>query len=78
MHYQCRHRGRHEKAVRKQDDRDFMCGIAGWLLDDPRRYGAAELQRMLKAIRHRGPDDTGIHIAEEHWPCARAQSAQHH
>ena len=42
-----------------------MCGIAGWLLDDPRQHGAAELQRMLKAISHRGPDDTGSHIAED-------------
>ena len=42
-----------------------MCGIAGWLLDDRRRDGAAELQRMLKAISHRGPDDTGTYIAEE-------------
>jgi asparagine synthase (glutamine-hydrolysing) len=36
------------------------------MLDDPRGHGAPELQRMLKAIGHRGPDDRGIYIAEEH------------
>src|SRR5262245_30136040 len=41
-----------------------MCGIAGWLLDDNRRVGAAELQSMLKIIGHRWPDATGAHIAE--------------
>src|SRR5438876_2095171 len=41
-----------------------MCGIAGWLLNDPRRYGATDLQRMLDAISHRGPDDTGTHIED--------------
>ena len=42
-----------------------MCGIAGWLLDDPRRQGADELQRMLEALSHRGPDDTGTYIHED-------------
>ena len=42
-----------------------MCGIAGWFLDDPGRCGVAELQRMLDAISHRGPDDRGTHIGEE-------------
>ena len=42
-----------------------MCGIAGWLLDNPGRCGVADLQRMLDAISHRGPDDRGTHIGEE-------------
>ena len=42
-----------------------MCGIAGWLFYNRSRYGAAELERMLDAISHRGPDDRGTHIVEE-------------
>src|SRR5689334_11662578 len=41
-----------------------MCGIAGWFLDHPHAQ-SADLQRMLEAISHRGPDDRGIHIDEE-------------
>src|SRR3974390_3434480 len=41
-----------------------MCGIAGWLLEDP-LCGVADLQRMLEAISHRGPDDRGTHIDED-------------
>jgi asparagine synthase (glutamine-hydrolysing) len=41
-----------------------MCGIAGWLLDDPRRCTAVDLQHMLVAISHRGPDDRGAYIDE--------------
>src|SRR5947199_5266043 len=41
-----------------------MCGIAGWLLEDP-QYNAVDLHRMLEAISHRGPDDKGTHIDEE-------------
>src|SRR5215472_14478541 len=41
-----------------------MCGIAGWLFDNPGRCGPADLQRMLDAISHRGPDDRGIYIVE--------------
>ena len=40
-----------------------MCGIAGWLLNNPAR-GVDDLNRMLDALRHRGPDDTGTHIEE--------------
>jgi asparagine synthase (glutamine-hydrolysing) len=43
-----------------------MCGIAGWLLDNPGRGRVADLQRMLDAIRHRGPDDTGTHFSENY------------
>jgi asparagine synthase (glutamine-hydrolysing) len=42
-----------------------MCGIAGWLLDNPGQCGVADLQRMLDTISHRGPDDTGTHINED-------------
>src|SRR5262245_23946012 len=41
-----------------------MCGIAGWRLNDHDLRGATELQRMLEAISHRGPDDTGTYIGE--------------
>src|SRR5262249_14996408 len=64
MHYQRRHRGGHEEIVRRRTI--DMCGIAGWLLDDRRDTGAADLRRMLKSIGHRGPGDTGTYIAAEH------------
>ncbi|MEE9270004.1 MAG: asparagine synthase (glutamine-hydrolyzing) [Candidatus Krumholzibacteria bacterium] len=40
-----------------------MCGIAGIVNSDPDRPAAAEtLQRMCKAIDHRGPDDSGTWV----------------
>jgi len=41
-----------------------MCGIAGFagsLADGP--DAADRLRRMCDAIRHRGPDDSGYHVA---------------
>ena len=40
-----------------------MCGIAGWLLNNS-ACGVDDLHRMLDALRHRGPDDTGTYIEE--------------
>src|SRR5688572_303399 len=41
-----------------------MCGIAGIVALDPRwQVDAAPLQGMLSCIRHRGPDDEGVHTA---------------
>src|SRR5262245_62713274 len=42
-----------------------MCGIAGWWLDEAHNVGASELARMLKAIGHRGPDETGTYIDDK-------------
>ena len=42
-----------------------MCGIAGWLLDDPRAAGWLIFSACWKRISHRGPDDTGTYIDEE-------------
>jgi asparagine synthase (glutamine-hydrolysing) len=40
-----------------------MCGIAGIHYDDPARLAdRGQLQRMVKAIDHRGPDGVGFHI----------------
>lgn len=40
-----------------------MCGIAGIVHRDPDHpVDRATLSRMLDAIRHRGPDDEGIHL----------------
>ncbi len=40
-----------------------MCGITGKLHFDPARpVDRALIQRMCAAIRHRGPDDQGIHL----------------
>ncbi|TSC87221.1 MAG: asparagine synthase [Parcubacteria group bacterium Gr01-1014_8] len=38
-----------------------MCGIAGYVGNGTRK----ELDAMLKALEHRGPDDSGIHIRED-------------
>src|SRR5947208_10793847 len=38
-----------------------MCGIAGFLLRN-REAGAAAVKAMCDQIRHRGPDDQGIHV----------------
>lgn len=39
-----------------------MCGIAGMLDTAPEgRVEAGEVRRMLASIRHRGPDDEGLH-----------------
>src|SRR5262245_33554038 len=38
-----------------------MCGIAGFLLRDA-TAGRDLVERMCEQIRHRGPDDEGIHI----------------
>src|SRR5436309_11057086 len=42
-----------------------MCGIAGIVHHDRRRpVAAATIQDMCAALRHRGPDDQGIHVAD--------------
>lgn len=42
-----------------------MCGIAGMLTFDHRPIDSNDVRRMLDAVRHRGPDDVGIHIDGE-------------
>jgi len=37
-----------------------MCGIAGWIAGPQAGLGQDTLQAMLRAIAHRGPDDSGI------------------
>src|SRR5688572_25309453 len=37
-----------------------MCGIAGIVAENPER---ARLERMIQALRHRGPDGFGFHVA---------------
>ncbi|HUP90200.1 MAG TPA: asparagine synthase (glutamine-hydrolyzing) [Longimicrobiales bacterium] len=41
-----------------------MCGIAGVLWREPRhsQQSAEILERMKHALRHRGPDDNGLHV----------------
>ena len=41
-----------------------MCGIAGWLTAS-RSFVTGDLDRLLLAISHRGPDDAGTYIDEE-------------
>ena len=40
---------------------DRMCGIAGIVAPDARKYGDA-LQKMVDSLRHRGPDGSGTHV----------------
>lgn len=39
-----------------------MCGLAGWLEAPGTGTDPVVLERMLDAIRHRGPDDRGVHL----------------
>jgi len=40
-----------------------MCGIAGYFALTPRPVAPrAVLEAMVEAVRHRGPDDTGVHL----------------
>jgi asparagine synthase (glutamine-hydrolysing) len=41
-----------------------MCGIAGWLIR-PKVFNSDDLNRLLSAIAHRGPDDSGTYIDEQ-------------
>lgn len=41
-----------------------MCGITGWVTAALGRPDESMLHRMCDAIRHRGPDSEGIHLAE--------------
>jgi asparagine synthase (glutamine-hydrolysing) len=38
-----------------------MCGIAG-ILSPSDRVDLAEINRMTESLRHRGPDDSGVHL----------------
>ncbi len=43
-----------------------MCGIAGYLTDKRADWdGRAVLAAMIEAIRHRGPDDSGLAVMED-------------
>jgi len=37
-----------------------MCGICGWQQSKNQRLGKDDLERMVKALQHRGPDDSGM------------------
>ncbi len=39
-----------------------MCGICGVVRFDGRPVGSAEVERVAEAMRHRGPDDGGVHV----------------
>src|SRR5262245_61612565 len=41
-----------------------MCGIAGYVNWSGEPVDRQVLQRMIRAIRHRGPDDEGLFVAE--------------
>jgi asparagine synthase (glutamine-hydrolysing) len=41
-----------------------MCGIAGIIKDDAEVY-KEHLNRMIDSLRHRGPDDSGIHFFQK-------------
>jgi asparagine synthase (glutamine-hydrolysing) len=41
-----------------------MCGISGWLLNQPKKFRYEDLISMSQAMSHRGPDDSGIYYDE--------------
>src|SRR5689334_14045251 len=51
-------------CARRRPARIVMCGIAGWLSISG-RLGESDLDRLLRAISHRGPDDTDTYIDKE-------------
>lgn len=42
-----------------------MCGIAGKVFFNQKKVTSADLERMSGAIRHRGPDDSGVYLSPE-------------
>ena len=55
-----------------------MCAIGGWLVDPQARLDQAALDRMMAAMAHRGPDDSGSFIDAAAGLAVGSQSAQHH
>ena len=49
-----------------------MCGIAGYYINGLQSDSAADLIRMTRVLRHRGPDDEGFALINIHdgkkWP----------
>ncbi|TXH07765.1 MAG: asparagine synthase (glutamine-hydrolyzing) [Candidatus Moraniibacteriota bacterium] len=43
-----------------------MCGIAGKISLREQHVSAPEVEAMCNAIRHRGPDDSGVYISPDH------------
>jgi len=41
-----------------------MCGISGWFLPDQQLFNTDDLQAMVNALHHRGPDDTGVFLEQ--------------
>ena len=52
-----------------------MCGIGGWFSEAPRREGGVDsLDRLCRALKHRGPDGNGI-LELDHLGMAHARLA---
>ena len=45
-----------------------MCGFVGILRRDGQKVRSEDVARMCLALRHRGPDDHGLHIGQGHEP----------
>jgi len=45
-----------------------MCGFVGILRLDGQKVRPEDIARMCLALRHRGPDDHGLHIGKHHGP----------
>ncbi|WP_161539549.1 asparagine synthase (glutamine-hydrolyzing) [Paramagnetospirillum kuznetsovii] len=43
-----------------------MCGLAGLFLPASAPVAEADIAAMLRVMRHRGPDGTGIHVSHDH------------
>ena len=42
-----------------------MCGISGWFLRDSKCFELENIQKMVSALHHRGPDDSGIYYDQK-------------
>ena len=50
-----------------------MCGIAGSCNFTGKKVERPDIERMIKTLVHRGPDDEGIYISADQFPNAAAQ-----
>ena len=43
-----------------------MCGISGWLLNEPGKFNRKHIRSLISVLDHRGPDDSGVYIDSDY------------
>ena len=44
-----------------------MCGVSGIVEFDGQPVDQSTVKRMMRAMKHRGPDDEGTFLDKKHW-----------